>query len=65
MDVFIYHVDKILIRQYRIGFMIFINKDLIQWLSKKKPTIETSMFGAEVVAMKHGMEKLRGLRYNL
>ena len=65
MDVFIYHVDKILIRQYRIGFMIFINKDLIQWLSKKKPTIETSIFGAEVVAMKHGMEKLRGLRYNL
>ena len=37
----------------------------IDWLSKKRWTIETSVFGAEFVAMKHGMEKLRGLRYKL
>ena len=35
------------------------------WKSKKQPTIETSVFGAEFVAMKHGMETLRGLRYKL
>ena len=33
--------------------------------SKKQPTIETSVFGAEFVAMKHGMETLCGLRYKL
>ena len=38
---------------------------LIQWFSKKQSTIETSVFGAELVAMKIGMELLRGLRYKL
>jgi hypothetical protein len=38
---------------------------LIIWLSKCQPTIETSVFGAEFVAMKHGIETLRGLRYKL
>ena len=35
------------------------------WKSKKQPTIETSVFGAKFVAMKHGMETLKGLRYKL
>ena len=38
---------------------------LIDWISKKQATIETSVFGAEFVAMKHGIEKLRGLQYKL
>ena len=52
-------------RRSRTGFLIYMNMALIQWLSKKQPTIETSVFGAEFVAMKHGMETLRGLRYKL
>ena len=42
-----------------------MNMALIQWLSKKQPTIETSVLGAEFVAIKHGMETLRGLHYKL
>jgi hypothetical protein len=38
---------------------------LIDWVSKKQATIETSVFGAEFVAMKHGIEKLQGLCYKL
>jgi hypothetical protein len=38
---------------------------LIDWVSKNQATIETSVFGAEFVAMKHGIEKLRGLCYKL
>jgi hypothetical protein len=38
---------------------------LIDWISKKQAKIETSVFGAEFVAMKHGIEKLRKLRYKL
>jgi hypothetical protein len=52
-------------RRSRTGFMIFIQNSLICWLSKKQSTIESSVFGAEFVAMKHGMETLRGLRYKL
>jgi hypothetical protein len=47
------------------GFLIYCNMALIIWLSKRQPTIETSVFGAEFVAMKHGIETLRGLRYKL
>jgi len=36
---------------------------LIDWISKKQAMIETSVLGAEFVAMKHGIEKLRGLQY--
>ena len=38
---------------------------LIDWNSKKQATIKTSVFGAEFVAMKYGIEKLRGLQYKL
>jgi hypothetical protein len=49
----------------RIGFFVFMNTALVQWFSKQQATIETSVFGAEFVAMKIGMESLRGLRYKL
>jgi hypothetical protein len=38
---------------------------LINWLSQKQPTIESSIFGTEFVAMKFGVEALRGIRYKL
>jgi hypothetical protein len=38
---------------------------LIDWVSKKQATIETSVFGADFVAIKHGIEKLQGLCYKL
>ena len=47
------------------GFFIFVNSALVMWMSKKQPTVETSVFGAEFVALKHGVETLRGLRYKL
>ena len=39
-------------RRSMTGFMIYMNMSLINWYSKKQPTIETSVFGAEIVAMK-------------
>ena len=38
---------------------------LIKRLSQKQPTIESSVFGAEFVAMKLGVEALQGIRYKL
>jgi hypothetical protein len=34
-------------RRSRSGILIFMNNALIDWLSKKQPTIETAVFGAE------------------
>ena len=42
-------------RRSRSGILIFMNNALIDWLSKRQPTIETSVFGAEFVAMKLGI----------
>jgi hypothetical protein len=52
-------------RQLHTGFVFFLNMSLINWLSQKQPTIESSVFGAEFVATKLGVEKLRGIRYKL
>ncbi len=49
----------------RTRFLIFCNMTLIDWVSKKQATIETSVFCAEFVAMKRGIEKLQGLCYKL
>ena len=49
----------------RSGFLIYMNTALVQWLSKKQSTLGTSVFGAEFVAMKQGIDALRGLRYKL
>ena len=59
------HAGDKLTRRSRTGFIIYLNSAPVVWMSKKQPTIETSVFGAEFVAMKHGMETLRGLRYKL
>jgi hypothetical protein len=47
------------------GFLIFCNMALIDWVSKKQATIETSVSDAEFVAMKHGIEKLQELQDKL
>eukprot|EP00934_Nitzschia_sp_Nitz4_P001810 Nitzschia sp. Nitz4//scaffold191_size41780//52//5493//NITZ4_007461-RA/size41780-processed-gene-0.69-mRNA-1//1//CDS//3329540163//1810//frame0 len=59
------HADDKVNRRSRSGYFIFMNNAPIAWLSKKQATIETSVFGAEFVAMKIGMETIRGLRYKL
>ena len=52
-------------RRSRTGFLIFLNMALITWYSKKQMTVESSVFGAEFVAMKHCVEELRAFRYKL
>jgi hypothetical protein len=59
------HAGDKLTRHSRSGFMIYMNTTLICALSKKQSTIETSMFGAKFVALKHGMEHPHGLQYKL
>ncbi len=59
------HAGDKLTRCLQTGFQIFLNMLLINWLSQKQPTIESSVFGAEFVAMKLGVEALWGIQYKL
>ena len=59
------HVGDKLTRKSGTGYNIFLKNAPIDWLSKKQATIETSVFGAEIVAINIGIETLQGLRYKL
>ena len=59
------HAGDKVSRCSRTGFVIFLNYGMIDWLSKKQSTVETSVFGAKFCAMKHGIENLRGMCYKL
>lgn len=50
------HATEQKTRRSRTGFFIYLNMAPVDWLSKKQATVETSVFGAEFVAMKQGME---------
>ena len=52
-------------RRSRTGFMIYLNMAMIDWMMRKQATVEGAVFGAEFVAMKQGVEALRGIRYKL
>jgi hypothetical protein len=59
------HAGEHFTRRSRTGFVIYLNMAPIMWFSKRHPTVESSVFGAEFVAMKNGIETTRGLRYKL
>ena len=52
-------------RLSRTEFMIFMNIAMINWHTKKQATFEGAVFGDEFVAMKQGVEALRGNRFKL
>ena len=59
------HAGESLTRRSRTGFIVYLNKAPIYWMSKKQASCETSTFGSEFCAMKQGTEYVRGLRYKL
>ena len=56
--------DKIT-RRSHTGFIIYANNSPIEWYSKKQTTVESSTFGAEFVALRIAIEKVKALRYKL
>jgi hypothetical protein len=59
------HAGEQFTRRSRTGFVIYLSMAPIVWFSKRQPTVESSVFGAEFVAMKNGIETCRGLRYKM
>jgi hypothetical protein len=52
-------------RLSRTGCVIYLSMAPIVWFSKRQPTVESNVFGAEFVMMKNEIETCRGLRYKL
>jgi hypothetical protein len=52
-------------RRSQTGILVFVQRSLIRWYSKRQNTVETSTFGYEFIAMKIATEQLEGLRYKL
>ena len=52
-------------RRSRTGFFIFLQNSPIVWFSKKQSRIENSVFGSEFIAMRLGVETVKGLRYKV
>jgi hypothetical protein len=50
------HAGEKFTRRSRNGFVIYLNMAPIVWFSKRQPTVESSVFGAEFVATKNGIE---------
>ena len=60
-----YHAGGKVSCRSRSGFLVYMHTALLQWFSKKRSTVETSVLGAEFVTMKQGIDAFRGLRYKL
>ena len=65
MFIYSYHATDDTTRRSRTVYFIYMNLAPVNWLSKNQAMIETSVFGAEFLEMKQGMEAVRGLCYNL
>jgi hypothetical protein len=55
------HTGERLTRRSRSGYLVYLNGALITWYSKRHPSVELSVFGAEFVVLKNGMESVLGL----
>jgi hypothetical protein len=47
------------------GFILFINNTPVKWYSKRQNTIETSTYGAELVALRIAVEAIMDFRYKI
>jgi hypothetical protein len=59
------HAGDKVTRRSHTGFFVFLNNAPAIWYSKHQSTAEIYVFGSKFVAMKTGMEQVRGLRYKL
>jgi hypothetical protein len=59
------HAGEQFTMRSRTGCVIYLNMAPIVWFSNRQPTVESSVFGAEFVAMKNGIETCRGHRHTL
>jgi hypothetical protein len=52
-------------RRSHTGYVIFLNRAPIVWYSKRQPTVETSAFSAEFIALRACLEAIEHMRFKL
>ena len=52
------HAHDLVTRRSVTGVLLSINNTPVKWISKQQKTIETSTYGAELVAAKHAVETI-------
>ena len=57
------HAGDLITRRSQTGILIYVNRALIIWYSKRQNSVETSTFGSEFTALKTGIEMIKGLRF--
>ena len=59
------HAHDVMTRRSVTAILLFINNTPIQWYSKKQRTVETSTYGAELVAARIAMDMIIEMRFIL
>jgi hypothetical protein len=59
------HAANRVTRRSHTVFVVFINRAPILWYSKRQPTVETSTFLAEFIALKECLEAIEHMRFKL
>jgi hypothetical protein len=59
------HAHDKMTRRSVTGYIIFINNTPIKWYSKRQNTVESSTYGAELVALRIAVEGIIEFRYKL
>ncbi|MGH3053654.1 MAG: reverse transcriptase domain-containing protein, partial [Gaiellaceae bacterium] len=59
------HAHDTVTRRSVTGYIIVLNSMPFIWFSKRQGSVESSTYGAEFVAMRLAVERLKGVRYSL
>jgi hypothetical protein len=59
------HAHDQLTRRSVTGFIVFANNNPIKWYSKRQNTVESSTYGAELVALRIAVKAIIEIRYKL
>jgi len=52
-------------RRSHTGYILFVNRAPVKWISRRQNTVETSAFSSEFIAMKQCIEDIEHLRFKL
>ena len=52
-------------RRSHTGYILFVNRAPVKWISRRQQTVETSAFSSEFIAMKQCVEDIEHLRFKL
>ena len=52
-------------RRSHTGYILFVNRAPVKWVSKRQQTVETSAFSSEFIAMKQCIEDIEHLRFKI